>query len=190
MKFKMETNQLTHWGVKGMKWGVRRYQNKDGSLTSAGKKRYEAELAKIKEEAKVVRNQERAKAKMDKLDTMRKDLEDRKRKLSGEDDGVDNSPTEKKSNRQADLRTKSVRKMTDEEIRAHMDRLQLEKDYKKLLSDNYHVTTERGKDFVSKVIEKSAENITTQLLTYGMGTAVNKIAKAELVNPKKGQKDK
>ena len=30
---------LYHWGVKGMKWGVRRYQNKDGSLTSDGKKR-------------------------------------------------------------------------------------------------------------------------------------------------------
>lgn len=32
-------NELTHWGVKGQKWGVRRYQNKDGSLTAAGKKR-------------------------------------------------------------------------------------------------------------------------------------------------------
>ena len=31
---------LIHYGVKGMKWGVRRYQKKDGSLTSAGKKRY------------------------------------------------------------------------------------------------------------------------------------------------------
>ena len=33
--------ELYHWGVKGMKWGVRRYQNKDGSLTPAGKKRYD-----------------------------------------------------------------------------------------------------------------------------------------------------
>lgn len=32
-------DELTHWGIKGMKWGVRRYQNKDGSLTPAGKKR-------------------------------------------------------------------------------------------------------------------------------------------------------
>lgn len=31
---------LAHHGVKGMKWGVRRYQNEDGSLTEAGKKRY------------------------------------------------------------------------------------------------------------------------------------------------------
>jgi uncharacterized protein YerC len=33
-------NHLEHWGVLGMKWGVRRYQNKDGSLTSEGRARY------------------------------------------------------------------------------------------------------------------------------------------------------
>lgn len=32
-------DELMHYGVKGMKWGVRRYQRKDGSLTSAGKRR-------------------------------------------------------------------------------------------------------------------------------------------------------
>lgn len=37
----MENNELQHWGVKGMRWGRRRYQNKDGSLTPAGKKRYD-----------------------------------------------------------------------------------------------------------------------------------------------------
>lgn len=35
----MEKYELCHWGIKGMKWGVRRYQNKDGSLTPAGRKR-------------------------------------------------------------------------------------------------------------------------------------------------------
>ena len=33
-------NELMHFGVKGMRWGIRRYQNNDGSLTSAGRKRY------------------------------------------------------------------------------------------------------------------------------------------------------
>ena len=36
-------NYLQHFGIKGMKWGVRRYQNKDGSLTGAGKRRYDCE---------------------------------------------------------------------------------------------------------------------------------------------------
>lgn len=40
VKVEMNTSELTHWGIKGMKWGVRRYQNKDGSLTAAGEKRY------------------------------------------------------------------------------------------------------------------------------------------------------
>lgn len=35
----MDQNSIYHHGIKGMKWGVRRYQNKDGSLTPAGKKR-------------------------------------------------------------------------------------------------------------------------------------------------------
>lgn len=35
----MNDDYLAHYGIKGMKWGVRRYQNKDGSLTAKGKKK-------------------------------------------------------------------------------------------------------------------------------------------------------
>lgn len=36
----LEGDELTHWGIKGQKWGERKYQYKDGSLTPAGRKRY------------------------------------------------------------------------------------------------------------------------------------------------------
>lgn len=47
--------ELYHHGVKGMRWGVRRYQNKDGSLTPAGKKR------ELTEEERKARNKKIAK---------------------------------------------------------------------------------------------------------------------------------
>ena len=44
MDYYYHTNQeLYHYGIKGQKWGVRRYQKKDGTLTSEGKKRYSDE---------------------------------------------------------------------------------------------------------------------------------------------------
>ena len=34
------SDELCHSGIRGMRWGIRRYQNSDGSLTTAGRKRY------------------------------------------------------------------------------------------------------------------------------------------------------
>lgn len=48
----MENPELKHWGIKGMKWGIRRYQNKDGSLTRAGKKRQADNLEKARQAKK------------------------------------------------------------------------------------------------------------------------------------------
>lgn len=47
--------ELYHYGIKGMKWGIRRYQNKDGTLTAAGKKREREKTRGWSKEAKEAR---------------------------------------------------------------------------------------------------------------------------------------
>lgn len=46
MVFYTFSDELAHHGIKGQRWGVRRYQNDDGSLTDAGKRRYNISEAK------------------------------------------------------------------------------------------------------------------------------------------------
>lgn len=73
MGYYISNNELYHFGIKGQKWGIRRYQNADGSLTSAGRKRYgipdwverrnqiKAQKAQAKEERKAARKAEKEK---------------------------------------------------------------------------------------------------------------------------------
>lgn len=50
---------LEHHGILGQKWGIRRYQNEDGSLTEAGKRRYSREVAKEQRVARSIEKSER-----------------------------------------------------------------------------------------------------------------------------------
>lgn len=46
-----ELHEMYHHGIKGMHWGIRRFQNEDGTLTAAGRRRYEKELNKMDKKA-------------------------------------------------------------------------------------------------------------------------------------------
>ena len=189
-------DELYHHGILGMKWGVRRYQNSDGSLTSAGKHRYNKEMAKLKSEEKVIKNREKTRDKMAKLETKRKDIEARKKALDDEDSKKSGSG-DKKHHSSSSEKPKKISEMTDEEIQAKIDRMNLEKRYSDLVNErsNPKSTQSKGQKIVEEILTNSAKNIGTQTVTFIMGKTVNKALEGiyndkDSINPKKGQKDK
>lgn len=61
---------LVHHGIKGQKWGIRRYQNSDGSLTEAGKKRYAVPEVKVHGQYNGIKNNRDASRRLNKLDSL------------------------------------------------------------------------------------------------------------------------
>lgn len=88
-------DELYHFGVKGMKWGVRRYQNEDGSLTSLGKKR-----DKMLSDRKTAKKHSTT-SNMVKAEYSRREFEEAKTRLKLENQ-------KKKSKRQQDLEKKYI----------------------------------------------------------------------------------
>ena len=119
------SDYLKHYGVLGMKWGVRRYQNKDGTLTSAGKKRY------------------RERSKTDE---------------SHEDYKRAHTP-------------KSIKSMSDAELRNRLNRLQMERQYSQLSSSN----VSKGREYVQKIIKAGTTVATVTTTTLTLYNNVNKI---------------
>lgn len=123
---------LAHWGIKGMRWGVRRYQNKDGSLTDRGKKRLRAEQAKVREQEKIVKNRKETQAKFDRLEARKKAVEEEKKALDNKEAAASGKKSGKKVVTDEKPVKKSVKDMTDDELLAAINRSRLEATYNQL----------------------------------------------------------
>lgn len=141
------SNDLSHHGIKGQKWGVRRFQNKDGSLTKAGGKRYNGSDYKPRKNV--------IKEVGDKVKTYKKKQNLKKaRKIAAE-----KKVAAEQRKKDVEAGRLSAKQMTTEELNARMERLNLEKRYKQLLNETDPPTkaVTEGKSFVKKIWETGVQ---------------------------------
>lgn len=167
-------NELYHYGVLGMRWGVRRYQNKDGSLTKAGQKRYNKEMAKVREKNKALNNSIKTKAKLEKLENKKKELRKKEKSFKN---GKSASDMVKKD--ETSTKSKKISDMSDDELRTTLNRMQMEKntmDLQRQISslNAQNVSTGRKianavmKDVVAPALKDAGKNLLTKTLNkYG-----------------------
>lgn len=167
--------QIFHAGVKGMKWGQRLYQNKDGSLTALGRLRYGKGSGKRKAST--------AKAKTTKVDS-KKAIEQKKKEIL-------KSRSAKELYKNADL-------FSTQELQTAYNRLQLERNILSLSPKE----VSKGEQFVSKAIKvgktlneiadtgiKGYNNAARVYNAFSTGKKVNYIPNAD-GGKKKKDKDK
>lgn len=190
------TDNLLHSGVKGMKWGQRLYQNKDGSLTALGKQRYgtkgnyekvqAAKRAASPEKLKAAKARAKAQARTE------AEIEKYKKKKEEAVNGKttdEKAPKEKKTimsvskekqNTSNVIRDKrAVKKMSDAELDAALSRLQKEQKYKDMIDGE---NVKKGKEALSDALRNSGKQAITTVATAGF-TYAGKQALKKLMGP-------
>ncbi len=177
----MENNQLYHAGIKGMKWGVRRYQNSDGTLTPAGKKRYardarEKEYDKFDEsKGTYYKNSKKGRSDLT-VDAKRYAKEDmeRTKRLTDASSHMTNElkRINEKSIKDTPKKTMDLSNMSDKELRDQINRAFLEKQYNDMFAPQ---TTSKGKEYAGKVLETAGSVLAVTSSALGIALAIKEL---------------
>lgn len=165
-------DQIWHWGVKGMKWGVRRYQNADGSLTDAGKRRYSSDIAA---NAKKKDNGLSKEALNDPNRWVKEDRERTKRVVDSGNQMAGNLKTlNDKSMRIQARRTPKMdlSKMTDQEMREQINRAMLEKQYDDMFNPKKVYS---GREAVGDTLEIAGSVLAITSSALGIALAIKEL---------------
>ena len=181
---------LEHHGILGMKWGVRRFQNADGSLTPEGRARYGDVLTK-KQMQNYIReyNLRTGSKKTINKNTVFKTpngMYDYKgRKLRNADVEVENPAEEKKTKSESNPKEKN--RMTDEELRAANLRMAMEEEYLRHINNLNPKKVTMGQQFVDNLKADLVKDIPAGI----SGMVKNAISSAGNSKPDSGgDKDK
>lgn len=136
-------DELCHWGIKGQRWGFRRFQNEDGSLTPEGRERYGEGGAKSKSDvqkykAKVSFKTQQYKADLKSKAQIAKDKraakEERNRlkeQAKTERTAQKEAAKKERENRPAGMKLSRTKNMSDEDLQKAVERLKLQSEYNK-----------------------------------------------------------
>lgn len=179
--------EFCHSGIKNMKWGVRRYQNPDGSLTPAGRIRYGVGKAREKSasgaKAKVAssKDQERAAARAKRIEARQAKKDARIAEKNARKEAERKREQDAKElQRYEELRRKPASKLTAAEMAELTARLTAEKQYKELLRATEEPKLFDGKKFVVDVLQDSGKKILSGAITYGAGKFINSVVGDEV----------
>ena len=179
--------EFCHSGIKNMKWGVRRYQNPDGSLTPAGRIRYGVGKAREKSasgvKAKVAssKDQERAAARAKRIEARKAKKDARIAEKNARKEAERKREQDAKElQRYEELRRKPASKLTAAEMAELTARLTAEKQYKELLRATEEPKLFDGKKFVVDVLQDSGKKILSGAITYGAGKFINAVVGDEV----------